>query len=773
MSNLRNGVIGGSVAVMSALAIALAVPTPTYAQASAPQPLTATGADLSGNGLVNLGDAQQVESAWNSARKQGVCLRPDEVAADVNASGCVDVTDVQQVLANWGEIPDSDLRTRLTAPGVSADVNAGKTFTVNNVGKGTTADNDSNPGDGECRTSAGACTIRAAIQESNANVGRDTINFNVACPTDGVTPPAVVKLKGSFAGNNLTLDSVDNAGVVINGYSQCGASPNTGTTAGNAVIMIELLGTNVAGVHGLVVLDGNNVIRGLSIYNHDDNLRLQGSRATNNTIVGNFLGTGAGNSFKGKRNGLAENVGLRLRNKANNNTIGGTSPADRNIVSGNAADGIYLEERADFNRFINNYIGLRQDGLTHLGNRSDGFDVNIGCQNNIIGGPTNAERNVITGNESDGIEFSHTRNGERETRLIKVQNNYIGVSATGGKTQYIAESDGSRKNATFSNGSQGVTLEDQVREAEIFDNVIAFNGRNGIRLYYKTTENNIHDNLIGVNRNGDALGNGLSKDDEGQGRNGILLLAGSFNNTIKNNIIAYNQQAGVRVTNARQNAQDTSFTYLTEKNRISQNSIFDNAEKGIELDDTTDKVSGIAYWPQGDIQPPFILSANQSFVAGKACSDCTVELFVAKKGSGDIFKSRTGAGTKDAGEGQTYRISGQTNSDGYFLIDITSLGLAVNTPMTGTATDALGNTSEFGWNVTVKAGTTQPTAPPTSTPSPTATSTPTNTPTATPTATPTLQPGQPTPTLQPGQPTPTVVGGPTGSSRINLPLIVR
>ena len=93
MSNLRNGVIGGSVAVMSALAIALAVPTPTYAQASAPQPLTATGADLSGNGLVNLGDAQQVESAWNSARKQGVCLRPDEVAADVNASGCVDVTD--------------------------------------------------------------------------------------------------------------------------------------------------------------------------------------------------------------------------------------------------------------------------------------------------------------------------------------------------------------------------------------------------------------------------------------------------------------------------------------------------------------------------------------------------------------------------------------------------------------------------------------------------------------------------------------------------------
>jgi CSLREA domain-containing protein len=34
---------------------------------------------------------------------------------------------------------------------------------------------DSNPGDGECRTSAGTCTLRAAIQEANASPGPDAI----------------------------------------------------------------------------------------------------------------------------------------------------------------------------------------------------------------------------------------------------------------------------------------------------------------------------------------------------------------------------------------------------------------------------------------------------------------------------------------------------------------------------------------------------------------------------------------------------------------------
>src|SRR5688572_25127779 len=36
---------------------------------------------------------------------------------------------------------------------------------------------DSNPGNGECRTSVGTCTLRAAIQETNARPGADVIQL--------------------------------------------------------------------------------------------------------------------------------------------------------------------------------------------------------------------------------------------------------------------------------------------------------------------------------------------------------------------------------------------------------------------------------------------------------------------------------------------------------------------------------------------------------------------------------------------------------------------
>ena len=62
---------------------------------------------------------------------------------------------------------------RLIQPAASA---AGKTFIVD-----TTSDSaDANAGDGVCQTAAGKCSLRAAIEESNAKSGTYTINFNIA-----------------------------------------------------------------------------------------------------------------------------------------------------------------------------------------------------------------------------------------------------------------------------------------------------------------------------------------------------------------------------------------------------------------------------------------------------------------------------------------------------------------------------------------------------------------------------------------------------------------
>ncbi len=50
------------------------------------------------------------------------------------------------------------------------------TFTVNS----TSDVGDNNAGDGVCNDGGGNCTLRAAIEESNALVGADNIHFNIA-----------------------------------------------------------------------------------------------------------------------------------------------------------------------------------------------------------------------------------------------------------------------------------------------------------------------------------------------------------------------------------------------------------------------------------------------------------------------------------------------------------------------------------------------------------------------------------------------------------------
>src|SRR5438445_13495796 len=104
---------------------------------------------------------------------------------------------------------------------------AGTTFTVNVTGDGQ----DANPGNGICATAAGNCSLRAAIQEANANAGKDTINFNI--PGAGV----------HTISPSTDLPPIAHA-VVIDGYSQPGTSENTRANGDNAVLLIELERTN-------------------------------------------------------------------------------------------------------------------------------------------------------------------------------------------------------------------------------------------------------------------------------------------------------------------------------------------------------------------------------------------------------------------------------------------------------------------------------------------------------------------------------------------------
>src|SRR5262252_2602105 len=120
----------------------------------------------------------------------------------------------------------------------------GTTFTVDSTGDGS----DTNAGDGMCVATSGGCTLRAAIEESNAHPDADTIEFDIA--GSGVHTIHVV---GAAEGGNDLQFLV--APVTIDGFTQPGSQPNTSATGAlDAVPTIELDGSGSA--HCLVVFNG-------------------------------------------------------------------------------------------------------------------------------------------------------------------------------------------------------------------------------------------------------------------------------------------------------------------------------------------------------------------------------------------------------------------------------------------------------------------------------------------------------------------------------------
>src|SRR5262249_23716875 len=91
---------------------------------------------------------------------------------------------------------------------------------------------------------------------------------------------------------------------------------------------------------------------------------------------------------------------------------------------------------------------------------------------------------------------------------------------------------------------------------------------------------------------------------------------------------------------------------------------------------------------------PVLTSATQYEVHGTACVTCTVEIFVADKGA-DAY-----------GQGKTFAGSAKVYNDGTFVVKVSDV--AVGSYTTATATDALGNTSEFALNLRAVAGSPPP-----------------------------------------------------------------
>src|SRR4051794_13624243 len=139
--------------------------SPWALAASAPARSSAIGLlDLTLDQQVTSADLMEVALGWTTSREHGSpCTATTNTRYDINHDGCIDVADLQ-LLANYTH----------AAPAASASA-APLTVTVDSTGD----DGDATPGDAICATKAGACTLRAGIEETNAHAGPDTIAFNI------------------------------------------------------------------------------------------------------------------------------------------------------------------------------------------------------------------------------------------------------------------------------------------------------------------------------------------------------------------------------------------------------------------------------------------------------------------------------------------------------------------------------------------------------------------------------------------------------------------
>ena len=182
-------------------------------------------------------------------------------------------------------------------------------------------------------------------------------------------------------------------------------------------------------------------------------------------MIGNIIGTN-GNGTSAVPN---NNAGVFIFNPGAgtlNNTIGGTTPAARNLISGNDPYGIVLGTGATGTLVQGNYIGTDVSGQVPLANTYGVIATQ--ATGSTIGGVPDGARNVISGNRLTGINIGFLVNGVLGGTGTTIENNYIGTNAAG--------------TAALGNQQDGVFVEVQSITHTIQNNLIAFNGSNGVRI---------------------------------------------------------------------------------------------------------------------------------------------------------------------------------------------------------------------------------------------------------------------------------------------------
>ena len=589
---------------------------------------------------------------------------------------------------------------------------------------------------------------------NNNNIGTDNEgegnlisgNGQYGIYLQGSTASPVVSnsIKGNYIGVDVTgnVAMPNSAGImmltgennnnIIGGTTTNSKNVISGNTIGigirfgkNNQILGNYIGTNALGSAavpnniGINIEDGNNSIGGQVagsrnvISGNTTGIYFEENNSSGCTVKGNYIGLDASGTAA-----LPNTTGIWLAPTSVNISIGGTDPLDRNIISGNSGNGISIWGTSI--SIQNNYIGLNALGDAAIPNVT-GVRLMAASTYTTIGGASALERNIISGNSDIGMFVS----GESHS----IKNNYIGLNPEGdgiiknGNEGLVFNGTSPNTQVSENTISGNGTVSQQAKNVNFIgaDNIHFFNNKVGtlpdgnsgvenlgVGLMLNNSSNNIiggsspneanvfgshnltaisvvmasNSNTIGYNKIGIGadgttnLGNGLQ---------GISVTGANTGNAITKNTIANNQK-GVELNPA---------LGIPTQVTISENSIFSNSVLGIDLvgttendvDDADSGVNNLQNTPEisaivnlGDDALEVTYSVPSSIV--NSAYPMVIEFFGAANGQGKFFieaDSYSEPGDKTV----TLNLPTGYNVDDYLTI-------------VATATDANGNTSEFG-----------------------------------------------------------------------------
>jgi trimeric autotransporter adhesin len=324
--------------------------------------------------------------------------------------------------------------------------------------------------------------------------------------------------------------------------------------------------------------------------------------AAANQIAMNYIGTDV-SGLQALGNGES---GILVTSNSTQNMIGGQAtggndptnsppifvrPPQGNLISGNDADGVLIDDGATENTLSGNYIGTDTTGIAALGNTLDGVTIENADNNSLIGCTFQQDPfvfyNVISGNGGNGLRVDDAND-------TTIQANFFGLGADN-RTPV-----GNTLNGVLVEGSSTRTL---MGGPIPLGNVDSANGQNGIFVRDTASYFTTYNTFTG-------LAAFQTFTDLGNGANGMLITSTGGNNLIRTCVITENANDGILIAGEAYDVRVAGNIIGLDTNG---NSAMGNKVNGVEVAGNAHNIFVGGPQPSFNIIPQNAISENGAY----------------------------------------------------------------------------------------------------------------------------------------------------------------